>query len=439
MKNRKKTAFAALIFWICMMSAGCAITVEQMYCLPQRSERYDNLQVVMEQAMDSLEYCAPVAGQNQQIVQMADLDGDRNSEIILFAKGGEEMPLKILLFAPDGEGYSYVTTIESTGTGFDQVEYVQMDGKPGLEIIVGRQVSDQVLGNVSVYSYSGGQIHQLLNTNYIKFLTVDLDADSRRDLFVIHPGMEDADRALACVYSIDQTEVERSAEAELSVPGENLKRIITGTLQTGERAVFVASTAGEETIITDVFALVQESFVNVAASSETGVNTLRNYYVYADDIDMDGVVELPELITLKTPADEDANAREHMIRWYSLTSDGRQEEKLYSYHNYLEGWYLEMDPQSVSRMFLLRDDTGGYQFHLWEEREDRKLLFTVYRMTGEQRMDVMQRDELQEIYKTDNVVYAVKLEQAALEQGLTLEEITKRFHLIQTDWNTGEM
>ena len=54
-------------------------------------------------------------------------------------------------------------------------------------------------------------------------------------------------------------------------------------------------------------------------------------------------------------------------------------------------------------------------------------------------MNVVQQEDLQEVYKTDNVVYAVKLEPAALDYGITLEVIMKRFHLIQTDWNTGEM
>lgn len=441
LKNWRKKGIATLVCLAALLLAGCTVTVDQMYCLPRRSERYDNLQVVMEEAMGDLEYSAPVAGAHQQIVQMADLSGDGNSEILLFAKGGEQMPLKILIFAPIADGYEHVTTLESTGTGFHQVEYVQMDGKPGLELIVGRQVSDQVLGNVSVYSYHDGQPQQLLNTNYHKFLTCDLDSDGLCDLFVIHPGMEDGDRALASLYAMPQGNVERSAEAELSIAGEHLKRIITGSLQSGQRAVFVASAAGEDTIVTDVFSLVKGSFINVSLStgSGTGVNTLRNYYVYADDIDMDGVVELPELITLKTPEDETATASQHMIRWYSLTSEGLQVEKMYTYHNYLEGWYLELDAASASRIFLLRDDSGGYQFHLWEERENRRQLFTIYRMTGDARMNVLQQEELQEVYKTDNVVYAVKLEPAAADYGITMEVILERFHLIQTDWNSGEM
>ena len=442
MKMRKKALAAVLLTVLSLSLWGCAMTVEQMYCLPKRSQRYENLQAVMDQAMDSLEYSAPAAGENQQTVQMADLDGDGSSEIILFAKGGEETPLKILLFAPVEDGYEYRTTIESTGTGFDQVEYVQMDGKPGLELIVGRQVSDQVLRNVSVYSFSDGQAHQVLSANYIKFLTCDLDSDGCSDLFVIHPGREEGERALAELYAIHDGEVERSTEEELSVPGENLKRVITGTLESGEKAVFVASRAGEESIITDVFALVNGGFTNVSFSSESGtsVNTLRNYYVYADDIDMDGVVELPDLITVKLPEEQENAASQHLIRWYAMNGDGSEVEKMFTYHNFLDGWYLELDRELALRTCVLRDTSGGYQFCAWDEaRTQTKLLFTVYRMTGEERMTVTEQEELQEIYKTDSVVYAVKLEPQAQNEGITLQGLIDRFRLIQADWNTGEM
>ena len=62
-------------------------------------------------------------------------------------------------------------------------------------------------------------------------------------------------------------------------------------------AVFVASSVDESSIVTDIFSVVNDTFTNVTMTMEsgTGVATLRNYYVYADDIDNDGVVELPEL------------------------------------------------------------------------------------------------------------------------------------------------
>ncbi len=54
--------------------SGCMLkTVDQMYCLPRRSEEYKDLQAAMDRVMGGLEYCAPVQGENQQTVQMADL------------------------------------------------------------------------------------------------------------------------------------------------------------------------------------------------------------------------------------------------------------------------------------------------------------------------------------------------------------------------------
>lgn len=442
MKNWKKWLCVAFLFGYALVLCGCAMTVEQMYCLPRRSERYENLQTVMEQAMDSLEYSAPVAGENQQIVQMADLDGDSNSEVILFAKGGETHPLKILLFTPVEEGYKYLTTIESNGTGFDQVEYVQMDGKPGLEMIVGCKVSDQVLRNVSVYGFSGGEPEQMMNANYVQFLTCDLDGDALSDLFLIHPGAEESEQAVAELYSMSGGNVKCSEQAELSVSSDKLRRIVTGKLETGEPSVYVAGLAGEKAVITDVFALVRGTFTNVSFSNESGtsVQTLRDQYIYADDIDMDGVVELPDLISVQTPGSEENTSSQFLIRWYAMTISGSEVDKMYTYHNFLDGWYVELDQELALRTVVLRDTAGGYQFNvLSEDGQSNELLFTIYTLTGEDRLTVPQQDDLQEILKTDNVVYAAKMEPLAAEYGMTVDRLSECFRLIQVDWKTGEM
>lgn len=441
MKQWKYFLIFVLLTVLMTTLCGCVTTVEQMYRLPRRSERYENLQIVMDQAMGSLEYSAPAAGENQQTVQMADLDGDNNSEIILFAKGGEENPMKILIFAPCDDGYKHMTTLESPGTAFDQVEYVQMDGQPGLELVVGRQVSDQVLRNVSVYSFSDGQPRQLMNANYVKFLTCDLNRDKLVDLFVIHPGLETGDRAIAELYTMPDGQLERSAEAELSGPAEQLKRIVTGTLQSGESAVYVASTAGEQSIITDIFAVVHSRLTNVSFSSDSGtsVDTLRNYYVYADDIDADGVVELPDLITMDSP-EESQDGTQHLIRWYAMRADGKQVDKMYTYHNFLEGWYVQLDSDLASRILIMKNSAGGYEFYLWDEgHTGRRLVYTVYMLTGDDRLTLIAGDDMIQLLKTDSAVYAAKIEPAAADFGIGATDLINCFHLVQIDWKTGEM
>ena len=89
----------ALCVLMLLILCGCSVlTVDEMYYPPKRSEAFDNLQTVMNDAMSGLDYCAPISGENQQNVQMADLDGDGLNEYLVFAKGTQDRPLRILVF-----------------------------------------------------------------------------------------------------------------------------------------------------------------------------------------------------------------------------------------------------------------------------------------------------------------------------------------------------
>lgn len=442
MKRMKKYGALALLLTLVVVLCGCVMTVDEMYCLPRRSESYNNLQTVMDPVMVGLEYAAPSSGKNQQTVQMADLDGDGTNEVILFAKGGDEHPLKIFVFRQQAQEYSLMSTIECTGTGFDQVEYVQMDGAPGLELVIGRQVSEQVLRSVSIYRFSKGQPEQMMSANYRKFLICDLDSDELGDLLVLTGGAEETDNSIAERYTMVRGKVERSAEVRLSQPVDQLKRIMVGKLHGGQNAVFVASTVDANTIITDVFALVDGGLTNVSLSSEAGtsVKTLRNYYVYADDIDQDGEMELPCLITMRSAQTRSAAGGEHLIRWYAMTLDGGEVDKMYTYHNYQEGWYLELTESAVDRICVTPEGTGCYSFGLWDKDGGGLTeLWRIYVLTGEDRSAVAVEDNRFVLLKTDSVVYACALEMGARELGVTQEMLIEAFHLIQSDWYTGEM
>lgn len=442
MNRRKKRSVTALMLALMMGLSGCAMTVEQMYCVPRRSEAYSNLQSAMDEVMDDLEYSAPNVGDNRQSVQMADLTGDGEEEVLVFTKGSDENPLKILIFRQTEGEYQLLTTIESTGTAFDQVEYIQMDGRAGLELVVGRQVSSQVPGNVTVYSFSSSQPEQLVNVNYQKLLTCDLNEDGLGDLFVLRPGRTETDNGVVELYSAQNGIVERSAEVRLSTPVDQLKRIMTGRLSGGRRAVFVASTVGDDAIITDVFAIVGGVLTNVSFSNDLGtsVKTLRNYYVYAEDIDQDGELELPSLITMKSPESVAPSEREHLIRWYAIKENGDEINKKFTYHNYMQGWYLVLSSDAVDRMCVIQEATGQYSFCIWDEKKvNLTKLFTIYILTGDDRSLAAVEDGRFVIMKTETVVYAARLEQAALELGVAQEVLIENFHLIQYDWNTGEM
>ena len=437
--NRKR------IFLLLLLAAlflnGCAMqTVDQMYCLPRRSEDHKNLQAAIDDAMAGLQYSAPTSGENQQTVQMADLTGDGNQEYLLFAKSGAENPLRILVFRQTEEQYQLLTTIECLGSGFEQVEYVDIDGQPGLELVVGRRVSDQVMGAVSVYTFSRGEAEQLMSCNYNKFLSCDLDENGKAELLVFHSGEEEADRGVAVLYSFREGRMERSQEVDLSEPAPCIKRIMAGRLHGGTPAVYVASSADGSSIVTDIFAVKDGVFTNISFSNESGtsVQTLRNYYVYADDIDDDGILELPSLITMKSPTMARSAQQQYLIRWFAMDLNGGETDKMYTFHNYADGWFVELDRSWATRVTVEQKD-GACVFSIWEEAgEEMAEIFRISALTGDSRESAALENNHFVLYRGDSVIYAAKLEAASAAYGITEDDLINAFRLIQQDWKTGE-
>jgi len=428
------------IFAVALL-AGCNMrTVEQLYAPPRRPESYDNLQSQIDNAMVGMEYSTPLNGENRQAVQSADLDGDGQMEYIVFAKHTGDKPLQILIFSGNEDGYFLLDTIESTGSAIDLVEYAQMDNRLGAEIVVGRQLTDQLPRSVSVYTLQDGQIQQILNANYSKFVCTDLDGDYKSEILVLRPGQADTENGVAELYSVENSTVERSQEVSMSEPASAIKRIMVGTLDDGVNAVYVASDVDGSAIITDIYAIVDDRFTNVSLSTEAGtsVQTLRNYYVYADDIDEDGVLELPNLITMKLPEDAASMENQYLICWYSMNSKGQKMDELYTYHNYVGGWYLTLHQELAPRM-VVSQQGNSFIFSVWDKDfESLQKILSVYVLTGQKREEQAVTDNRFVLRRTESTVYAANLDVTSANYGITKDDIIASFHLILQDWNTGE-
>ena len=426
---------------LALLLAGCTVqTVDDMYAPPKRSEEYSNLQSAIDRSMAGLAYCAPISGDHQQTVQIADLDGDGEEEYLLFAKGNEDRPLRILIFKKYNGVYSLANTIESNGTAFEQVEYVQMDGNGGAEIVIGYQINNQVLRAVNVYTFKQGQAEQLFSSNYTKFLTVDMDADFNNELFILRPGPSEESSGIAEIYGVTNGVVERSNEVQMSQPAKLLKRMISGRLYGGQTAVFVASTLGESEIVTDVYTVNEGRLTNVTLSNESGTSmqTIRNYYVYADDIDNDGVVELPDLITMIHRNESGLAEKQDLIRWYAMKANGDEVDKLYTYHNFIGGWYLQLE-RSWAQVLMVQNLGNRYEFELWNEQSGTAdKIFAVHILTGEDREEQSVQGDRFVLRRTDTVIYAAELMVEAADYGVTQESLISSFHLIHQEWKTGE-
>lgn len=430
---RRGIKMAISVMLLSVLLSGCGLrTVGEMYCLPRRSAEFRELQTAIDAVMTDLEYSAPRAGENRQTVQAADLDGDGENEYLLFAKSGDEKPLRILVFGKTESGYRLLQTIENSGSAFDRVEYVQLDDRAGVEAVIGCQISNQVRRTLSVYGFEENRAELLMSTGYSGFLTADLDGCGRGELVILSPGAAETDPASVALCCFTQGKIQKLGEIPLSASADCVNRLAVGTLQSGESAVFAESIVGQ-TLVTDVLAYRNGEFFSVLPAGEMGSGAGRTCPVYADDIDGDGVTEIPAPVP-----GQNADTTRQVIRWFALTAGGKVVDKLFAFHQLDEGWYLQLEGALAYRLRTAREGDSTL-FSVQDDQQQDVPLFTVYALTGSER----ERDAVLEgrfvLYRGENVVYAAALESGAAAAGITREKLCDGFHLNHTDWNFGEI
>ena len=444
MRRRNIVLLQLGILLFATLLSGCAVQpADGLYALPRQSDEYYQLQSAIDGVMGHYSvYAGPLTGSNQQAVQLADLDGDGTEEALAFVRTTGEKPLKVYIFDETQEGtYENIAVIEGDGSAFDAVDYVQLDDQPGLEILLGRRLSDQILRSLSVYSYQNGDMIQRLTANYTEYTVTDLDNDDCREVFVLRTEGETG--GTAELYHFRQGRIIREREAELSQGAKQVRRILSGFVSPGVPAVFVASSFGDTSIVTDIFTFRNSQFSNVATDAQSGLSaqTVRYYNVYASDIDSDGLIELPAPVALPS-----ANAQEQthwVIEWYNLQQNGEKLVKVTTYHDYQGGWYLEI-PKNWTGQLSVSENTETFGlpavvFSRWNGREKApQVIFSLYTLTGEDRMAQIQDKGLLLLAEKGETAYAARLGSCGWAKTLSQGKLRTMFHFIQVDWNSGE-
>lgn len=439
----KYFALTGLLAGVLLLLSGCFMRgTDGLYSVPKRSNAYLSLQEEVEAAIGDGDYCAPISGENRQAIQQADLDGDGKEEYIVYARTGKEKPLKIFIFQRSGQGYTLLHTVEGEGGSFDSVYYAQIDGAPGQELIVGRRVGDQVPQALSVYTFQHGEVGELVSTNYTGFCSCDVDQDGLTDLFSVRADTEQRN-AIAELYRFHDGALSRDNEVSLSVPAENYKRTAIGSLTDGTPAFFVAGSYDENNIITDVVTLANGVLRNITLSDESGVSTstVRSYYVYSADIDGDGIMEVPNTVLLSSVDWDAQTENQYLIIWSAVRPDGRRVEKLRTYHNYADGWYLTLPAKWTNQLMVSRRMQGismGYVFYQLQPDGRAERFLSIYAVSGEDAASGTDPSQGVVLGTWNGISYVAFADSGGLASGVSAEKLQTMFHSIATEQGTAE-
>jgi len=437
------TALLPVVLSGCMMSAS----VEDLYTLPQLPEEYQGLSVQIEGILASgAEYTSPTAGTNLQSVQLEDLDGDGTEEALAFFRNNSaERPMKICIFRAVEDTYEQAAVIEGSGTSIHSIQYVDLDRMGVKEILVTWRVSAEVQA-LAVYMLEGMEPVLTMSTAYARYEVVDLDDDDVQELVVLRGDETEAGGSIADYYDWEGSSLVLRSSARLSMSVAELQWMQTGTLDTGETAVFVTgrATGVEETsrAVTDILIYRQPDLTNIALNGSTGVSSLiaRFLNLQPTDINGDGVTEIPMPAELVAEGDE----AYWKIYWYSYDSVGFAMRKNITYHNLAESWYLNI-PEDWDGRFTVRQTSISptertTTFYSVSGRIIGEELLTIYTLTGSNRDVQAAMNDRVLLRRQPSATYAVQYAEAydQWRYGIDRETLEDGFHPILTTWSTEE-
>ncbi len=444
---------AALTSLLLLLLSGCSLkSPEQLYELPEPPEDYKNLQSTITQVQtdlsleysSSVEYAAPLSGDNTQTVQLLDLDDDgaQESAVAFFRVANAENPLMIYIFHQQADGqYEVYAVIEGGGSAISSISYENLDDTPGKEFVVHWQMNDDV-HLLGTYSVGPDLVHPLLITSYSHCQLMDLDRDGMKELLLLYlDNTTGTSRVDFYDYNPAQNAMVLDTSAELSKGISSITQIQDNFVQDMVPALYVTSTLANGSLVTDILVLGNYGLENITLNPESNISTetLILKEIYGSDINHDSVLELPSLTFLpeyNTPPSTDY----WIISWLQYNSDGISHPIFTTYHNDRGGWYLVLPDQWLGQLTISRYENTNLgersvTFYRWSGRSEERpeAFLTIYRLTGTNRTVRASLGNRFILLEDSTTIYAAEF-QGTWDCGLDEESLLANFNLIRTEW-----
>lgn len=395
---------------------GCSgLSYEDLYCLPKASEDYYDLQDALGEVIkDGYSYLAPASGARQEPVQLTDLDGDGTDEAVAFFRSTSDGTVSVYIFSRAGEAYTPAAVISGAGSAVASVEYADLDGRGELELLIAYQVSESVTQALQVYHYDGSEAVSILSAGCSRYELADLDGDGQPELMCITGSGADTP-ATAAYFDFREGELGRQGESRLSFAYDSLRRIQSGSLKGGGKCMIFSGLSPEGTLLMDIYTADEDGLRAVVPDTgPLSTQAIRGSYVYPEDADGDGVIELPQARQL--PAYDSGSAAQWVVDWYSLSASGSREKTCTVYRSFEENWTFTLPESWEDKITVKATDlsttVSSVGFYRLTETGPEEIL-TIYTLRGSDRRQYAEENGLTILLSGSETVFAVALRDSA--------------------------
>ncbi len=320
-----------MIFSLC----GCGIisfNVSELMSPPKATGENADIQKLIDKEAGTghtLKY--PQNGSYRSSITCADLDDDGEQEAVAFyLPAGETQAAHIIIMDCIDDEWVVIGNYTSKNSTVDRLEFCDLDGDSKKEIVVGWSTYNSLINDLSVYLISDNTSQEIVSeSKYTNFLFGDFSNSGKDELLLLSLYTTDKPAAASLVgLNNSKNSLYTISETPIDADIVSFAKLQTGNVFYGQFGAVldgVTSSGGYRTQLlfySDYYA----SLERVYFTGDTALSQAeRKYAVLSEDIDDDGIIEIPNTFKMNIDDGETDSVPAALIYWCEYSAMGTLE------------------------------------------------------------------------------------------------------------------
>lgn len=436
----KTAAAVVLSLLICFLFCGCELfTVDTAELLntPKLSGDISPIaDAIAASAGGDYTLKYPSKGSYRSAVVQNDINGDGLLEAFAFYSITENETTTMVMNVicnKDGKWTSAAQQKIVAG-GVDKIEFCDLDNDGIEEILVGWEIYGTSEMQLAVYSFKNNTIAQRMLQQYNHFVCCDLDEDGTNEVFLIMSNSA-AQINTASVYALTESGVSELYSCELDPTVRFVNEPTVSHLSSGKPAVYIDEVKGVGAV-TEVLFIEKNRLVNPLLNLESRetLATLRSSFINSQDINGDGIIEIPVQENVPSIMKSSVNEKLYLTNWCSYNGETLTAQ-LTTMININDGYYYIISSKRAGQIAIYKDAEAHireiYKYDTETSATGNQLI--CFKTVKKSDWDAGKyKDEgFTEITHDSVSSHLCKISETASSEGLTIEEVRRNFKLLE--------
>lgn len=434
----KKVLALVVMMLMCLSFSGCDIidSTKDMVAPPELTGEMSMIADALYKSVGTnCDLTYPASGDHRSAIVLEDINGDSIFEAFAFySTSDDEMTtMHINVICQQGGMWTSVADQTIVAIGVEMIDFCDLDKDGVQEILIGWEVNGNNEKQLSVFSFDQNKLRQQLLQQYTSFMCCDLDNNGISEIFVhLLNTTEKANKAM--LYNLADGQIAQTAGCMMDGSIKSAEAPVLSTLSNGQKAIYINEIKGVGAI-TEVLYLQKGELVNPlldTVNSFENMLTLRAASLKIQDINNDGIIEIP--VASELPNATDSDEKLYYTNWCSFNGE-KLSIKLVTVVNTVDGYYLTVPNSMVGYLAVLKDiENHERKFYHYDSQNDvlGQLLFTITAVDADDwASKEFDHTNKTEISRNGDVVFVAELGEGANAFAITTDVIKDTFCLVQ--------